>query len=112
MHATASCGLSLYAGCPVLQSWYLLGLRHGVCSNRKRALNRGQGMADFYLRQKIVKRKAVPITDDARASFCLAFNITPAQQICLEQMMDNSVCGTGIMLRKDFISNLSCLLTK
>jgi hypothetical protein len=67
-------------------------------------------MADFYLRQKIQERNAVPITDEARASFCIAFGITPAQQLRLEQMMDNSVCGTGIMLRKEYISNLSSLV--
>jgi len=103
VHSTGSCGLSLFAGCPVLQEWYLWGLRHG--RNHGMKLNRGQGIADYYMRcQKIVKRKQVDVTDEARASFSQAFGITPSQQLELEQIIRNMQRGAGFMRNKNYCS--------
>lgn len=110
MYSTGSCGLSLFAGCPVLQSWYQLGLRHG--KDRGLRLNRGSGIADFYLRcEGLVKRKAIEITPEARASFCAAWGITPAQQEAIEALLDGMEVGADIILLSNvYQSTLSKLL--
>lgn len=112
MHSTGSCGLSLFYGCPILQEWYEWGLRHGV--NHGKKLNRGMGVADFYLRAKTQgKKKAIPISDEARASFCAAYGITPCQQIAVEQSIRGMVCGAGYMPNKEsFASTLNTLIAR
>lgn len=110
VHATASCGLSLFSGCPVLQEWYLWGLRNGRDHGLK--LNRGMGVADYYQRVvRTVKRKSQPISDAARASFSEAFGITPCQQLQIEETIRNMQCCAGFMLNKDVnITGLNTLV--
>lgn len=110
VYSTGSCGLSLFAGCPILQEWYLWGMRNGANSGLK--LNRGQGMADYYLRVVgMVKRKAIPVTDRARASFCAAWGITPAQQLVVEDFIRNMEGGVGVMSENLYQSTFSEILS-
>lgn len=109
VHATGSCGLSLFSGCPILQEWYLWGLRNGRSAGLK--LNRGQGLADYYLRAEgVVKRKAQPVTEEARASFCLAWGITPAQQLAVEAFIQGMECGVDVITSNLYQSTFSEIL--
>lgn len=86
MHMIGSCGLSLTAGCPVMQSWYLFGLREGVKPTSKR-VSRELWNTGLY-RQAMLEAgfsKAKPVTLRARESFARAFQISVAEQFMLER---------------------------
>jgi len=83
--AIAGCGLALSDGLPIFNSFY-------------KWLGRGAtpwipSQGDYYykFRQELVdgmSRSDRPITDEERISFYFAFDITPAEQILIEQYYD------------------------
>jgi hypothetical protein len=89
IHAIGGCGLSLTAGCPVMQSWYQFGLRCGVKASSKR-ITRELWNTGLY-RQAMLEggyRKAKPISVRSRLSFERAFGVTVAEQLMLEAHFD------------------------
>jgi len=86
--AVGECGLASVPGCPVLQSFYGAFVRSGMKANGrfKSAIFRNTGTLE---RQSGLSAKVREITPEARASFALAFGITPDYQIALEEYYDN-----------------------
>jgi hypothetical protein len=84
-HAIGSAGLSLCAGIPVMQEFYLMGLRNGVATRKTKGPIEMQLQGWHHLARLQGTRKAVPITDDSRMSFWSAFGIMPHVQVALEE---------------------------
>lgn len=82
-HAIGSAGLSLCSGLPVMQEFYLMGMRNGENNKKQRHLETQLHGWHYYARSEGLK-KAVPVQDDARHSFHLAFGIAPHDQLALE----------------------------
>lgn len=85
-HAIGSAGLSLASGVPILQEFYLMGMRHGVRAKRSHMIEL-QLSGLQYAANKEGKRKAANITEDTRWSFARAFGILPHEQIALEDLL-------------------------
>lgn len=90
--AVGECGLASVPGCPVLQSFYGAFFRSGIKSTQKfkNALFRNTSMME---RTEGLKAKSEAITPEARASFYLAFGVTPDYQIALEDYYDKMEIG-------------------
>lgn len=88
-HAVSSCGLSLTSGVPVCASWYAAlqrmgGVERGGVSERVNecgAHHWAKGVSTCV------------ITEESRASFYYAFDITPDEQLALEEHYD-SICSS------------------
>lgn len=90
MTAVAECGIALTGGLPVFQSFYQGMLRAGRGRRFKNVdqvyvANSGKEM----LRAGMV-RSVMPISEESRYSFWLAFGITPDQQVELEHYYDSN----------------------
>jgi hypothetical protein len=85
MGAVGECGLALTGGCPVFQSFYLAYSRNGIKSN---VLNSVQMQSGFLMMSRGLESKMDEITDEARASFYYAFDVTPDEQVALEEYYD------------------------
>jgi len=79
--AVGMCGASLSGGVPIMQEYYQCYIRgsHGKCLKNDLLLE--TGMAQMA---RGMKSRWSAITPAARASFYLAFKITPEMQICVE----------------------------
>lgn len=87
MAAIADCGLSLTSGIPVFQSFY---------DSLKRGSDGAKPLRDpifenkyWYTTLGLVRTSRV-ITDESRYSFWLAFDISPDEQIAIEQLYDST----------------------
>lgn len=83
--AIGSAGLSLCAGVPVMQEFYLMGLRVGKRDCRQRRPLEMQLQGWHHLARMQGTRKATAITDEARMSFWRAFGIPPHEQVAIEE---------------------------
>lgn len=85
LFAIGECGLALCSGIPVMQSIYQCYMRNGIQSGMQHSVQMQSGM--MHLRRKLesVSRK---VSATARASFMLAWNVTPDEQTALEQYYD------------------------
>jgi hypothetical protein len=80
LDAVGTCGIALTDGVPVYQSFYRMFLQPGREYSTIEALqDRG-----FYQMAKGMKYVGLPITDEARHSYWLAFGVTPQEQVQLE----------------------------
>lgn len=80
----SDCGLALTGGLPVLPNFYtMLGRETG--GKRIRDVER-TGMS--YMAERMA-RQGLSVTPDARASFFIAFGITPDEQLAMEEWFDN-----------------------
>ncbi len=82
MWCVGSCGRSLAAGCPVLDAFYDVFKRHGTEANTR--LLKYIFKNTSWLERTRGLDKDHTITPSARASFCMATDITPEQQERLE----------------------------
>lgn len=91
--AVGECGMATVPGCPVLQSFYRAFLRSGTRAGKKfkQSIFRNTSMLE---RQSGLDAKWTEVTPEARASFALAFGITPDYQIALEEYYDNFQIGS------------------
>jgi len=83
-YAIGSAGLSLASGVPILQEFYLMGMRCGEKSRRCKFMEL-QISGLQYAADKEGKRKAAAITEDTRWSFARAYGILPHEQVALEE---------------------------
>lgn len=86
LDAVGTGGLSMTGGVPVFQSFYQLYIRSG-----KRRVVREE-LLSWNMQQHLRhgrRRDAMPITDEARLSFWISFDITPDEQILLEKYYDD-----------------------
>jgi len=93
MAAVGECGLALNSGMPVLQSMYLAFNRHGKPGRVGDALQMQSGA--MFLRKGLVA-KYRKVSDIARVSYYKAFDVTPDEQVALEEYYDNldlTFCG-------------------
>lgn len=90
--AVGTCGGFLSRGIPVLQSFYSAARRLGGdydgAKTARSAVYSGSGL--FYQAKRADQSSPliVPISDQTRVSFWLAFGVTPAQQLALESSFD------------------------
>lgn len=115
MRAVGVCGSYMAAGCPVLQSWYRFGVRVGK-TGKLDVLDTDRG----FTRQAKIEQRAgkcinAPVIDSARDSFAKAFGIGAAEQILIEQYLDEMVLTSGQLDSlpqdiTDFSDTLSFLL--
>lgn len=105
LDAVGTGGIRLAGGLPVFQSYYSCLQRGGVkeirTTNRRwtsEILN--PEILPWYMREGGIsgKRDIREISPEARASFYLAYGITPDEQICLEEFYD------GLVLRREVAS--------
>lgn len=82
LYAIGECGLALCSGVPVMQALYSCYLRNGLPSNSANSVQMQSGM---MMLRRTLDSKTADITDDARAGFMLAWNVTPDEQVCLEE---------------------------
>lgn len=84
-HAIGIGGLSISAGIPILQEFYLMAQRIGL---KGRSLGQFADVAHFgwarIAHMEGLYGKAIPVSDDARMSFWKAFNIAPSDQLAIE----------------------------
>lgn len=95
MAAVGQGGLSTTGGCPVSQSFYECMVRN---SQGARPLFSGDpSMVDFmqYKVQGMTRRKQ-QVHPHSRASFSLAFGISPRAQICIETYYDSLKLDFGL----------------
>jgi hypothetical protein len=85
--ALGECGGFLTAGIPIMQSFYRCLLRNGKGMKGK-IDERNFGYYQFT-RSAGFELQHRPITEEARFSFYLSFNIPPDLQRCLENHYDN-----------------------
>jgi len=90
MHVVGEGGLSMCAGLPVFQEMYLAYIRMGLPSNMASATYMECGA--MFLAKRM-EAKAAPITATARASFYTAFDVTPEEQLILEEHYRKIVMG-------------------
>lgn len=81
MAAVGECGLALNSGMPVLQSMYLAFERHGKPGKTANAMQMQSGA--MFLRRGLIA-KYQPVTDMARLSYYMAYDVTPDEQVALE----------------------------
>lgn len=86
LDAVGTGGLSMTAGLPIFQSFYKMYIRSGM---RRRV---DANLLSWNMQQHMKygnKRTERPVSDEARCSFWLAFDITPDEQIILEKYYDD-----------------------
>lgn len=88
LYAVGECGLALCSGIPIMQSMYQCYMRNGVTSNMGNSVQMQTGMR---MLAKGLESKTNPVTSDARASFLMAWDYTPEEQIALEKYYDELV---------------------
>lgn len=101
LNAIGEGGLSLAGGMPIFQSFYQMCVRHGVTSYRSKNSKVGAvkmvstEMMPWFMRETGMRgsHKATTVTDVARASFWEAYDITPCEQIILEEYYDKLTMG-------------------
>jgi hypothetical protein len=83
IHVVGDGGLSLCAGVPVLQSYYAALKRNGIVPGHKLS---NDPLFETGARRMArgMSNRTTPITARSRESFYVAFNITPDEQVCLE----------------------------
>lgn len=86
LHAIGECGLALCSGIPVMQSLYACYIRNGIASN---AINATQMECGMLMLRKNMVSKFTPISADSRVSFMLAWDLTPDEQVALENYYQN-----------------------
>jgi hypothetical protein len=90
--AVGTGGIALAGGMPVFQSFYQLMKRSGqVVRKNSRGIKKfiPKEHLPYYMQEgQRGNRRVSPITDEARASFYFAFDITPDEQIELENYYD------------------------
>jgi len=91
LNAVGTGGLSLTGGVPIYQDFYSSYIKAGLSIPIKKSANKGQHIPDadvtgglFWL-SKGMKRPYQNISAVTRHSFYLAFNVTPEQQIAIEE---------------------------
>lgn len=84
-HAIGSAGLSLCSGVPVMQEFYLMGLRLGHFTAKRKTMIEMQLQGWHHLAKLHGTKKASPVTDASRMSFWIAFGIPPHDQVSLEE---------------------------
>lgn len=96
LHAVGTGGIRLAGRIPVFQSFYQLYRRSGSETEYSARLGRHHGFTTdeflpWFMREASLggKRDAGPISPECRASFYDAFDITPDEQIALEQYYDS-----------------------
>jgi hypothetical protein len=82
MSAVGECGLALNSGIPVLQSMYVAFNRHGKPGKVANSMQMQSGA--MFLRRGLVA-KYQKVQDVARVSYYKAFDVTPDEQIALEE---------------------------
>lgn len=84
--AVGDCGLALTSGVPILQELYACMSRHGIMSDISTATQMSCGA--HFLRSGL-EAKYEKVSDDSRLSFYLAFDMTPDEQVALEEYYAN-----------------------
>jgi hypothetical protein len=103
MYAVGECGLASASGVPVQQAFYRCLLRSGVrCSaGMKRQVFRNTG---WEVRANGLAAQSALVTDASRASYYLAYGITPDAQLALEKFYDTVTFRAlmdGVLERED-----------
>ncbi len=100
--AVGECGLATVPGCPVLQSFYGAFERSGEKA-------RGKFKQHIFKNTSMLERGCgarEDVTDEARASFHAAFDITPDYQLALEAYFDAmSITGLTDQTREGEVEN-------
>lgn len=84
--AVASAGTSLCAGVPVLENFYKCLGRRGIESTK---------FGDLISPYRFARTSSVRATlcDEARVSFAIAYDITPSEQVLMEELFDSIDIG-------------------
>lgn len=90
--AVGECGLAITSGVPVFQEMYNAFVRCGVPSKLTKSVGWECGMT---MMAKGMHAKCGPVSDEARYSFYVAFNITPDEQVALEEYYSTWSPGFG-----------------
>lgn len=85
MGAVGECGLAIAGGLPVFQAMYSAYCRAGKPGN---VLNSLQMQSGFLMLSRGMESKRRPVSETARFSFFLAYDVTPDEQLALEQYYD------------------------
>lgn len=88
LYAVGECGLALCSGIPVLQSMYLCYMRNGIASRMGEAVQMQSGMR---LLSKGMEHKQSRVLDGTRVAFMEAWDLTPEEQIALEDYYDELI---------------------
>ncbi len=82
LYAVGECGLALCSGVPVMQEMYTAMMRSGRPSNMSEAVFMQSGSRMMSIG---MESKRVPVSEDARYSFYVAFGVTPDEQVAMEE---------------------------
>lgn len=85
MAAVGECGLALTSGIPVMQSMYMAFERHGLPGKVEGAMQMQCGA--MFLRRGL-EAKYREVSDEARVSYYIAYDVTPDEQVALEDYYD------------------------
>jgi len=86
MGAVGECGLAITSGVPVMQEMYNSFVRHGKPSKLTKSVGWQSGMSTMA---KGLHARHEEVSSDARYSFFVAFDITPDEQVALEEYYRN-----------------------
>jgi len=93
MMAIGECGLALCAGVPIMQSMYAMYLRNGMESRIRYDPCLDTGLS--HMRGTLESRE-LEILPSTRAQVYSAWDITPAEQIAIEEMFDQDQVEFGM----------------
>ncbi len=102
LYAVGECGLALTAGVPVMQEMYMAFMRAGKKTNMGEALFMQGGMR---MLSQGMEAKYEHVSDDARLSFYAAFDVTPDEQVAMEEYYR----GWVIEPRVQCVNDVSCI---
>jgi hypothetical protein len=90
LRSVGECGLSLTSGIPVVQEFYQAMIRIAGDVDPLTDPSMETGMTWLAVGLNPLYK---PPCDEARVSFCMAFGITPAHQVALEEIYENLELG-------------------
>jgi len=104
LYAVGECGLALCSGVPVMQAMYQSYMRNGVPSRMGDALAMRSGMR---LLAKGLETKSAEITTQARVDVFTAWDITPCEQMLIEEYFSNMTYQYDTRVIDDLLCCLS-----
>ncbi len=98
LYAVGECGLALCSGVPVFQAMYEAYMRNGRPSKMSEAVFMQSGSR---MLSRGMEAKHVEVDTDARVSFFLAFDVTPDEQVALEEYYSTWKCDGHVFCEDD-----------
>lgn len=99
------CGMSMAAGIPLYQEFYQFGIRNGKTGKQDSTVLGGMGYQAKIQRRAGCLSTVVPVDPMTRDSFALAFGISAADQLSIEEWFKTATLGCQDDAERNIILN-------